>query len=185
MRMYAPDTDVLVRILRAGQARGLAACGRLPVLVTDTVWDELTVEPVLRAREKREGDEKIRAIQRACSEAEALLRAIVGEPTRILAGSREADLLARLMLVRRVGPGEDSVIALALANRDVVPVFIDGKAIRRCVEERPGSNLLSLYGFLEALRTECGVSADVIDAVVRHVQNDLALPLWWDQVRFA
>ena len=47
--MILPDSDVLITLQRAGYASEIAALGRLPLIVTDTVWDEVRERVKIRS----------------------------------------------------------------------------------------------------------------------------------------
>ncbi len=176
---YALDADVLASFQRARQDEALAAAGRLPVVITDTVWDELVLGPILKMPVGISTREE--AHRRAQAEAmEEVLRSIAGGRTEILAGSPEATNLARLQRAGSVGQGEDSVIALAVSRPDVVPVMIDRAGLARAIEEVPG-RVLSLHGFLRTIERDAGFPRGVSDAVSAYLQKAKSFvpPLWW------
>ncbi len=177
--LFAPDADVLASFQRARQEQALLAVGRLPVLVTDVVWDELVLGPVLKAPHgigSREADHR----RQQAETMKQLLKGIASAPTEIAAGSSTASILARLQMVRPEGPGEDSVIALALSRPEVIPVLMDRPALARAIEEVP-RRVLSIHGFLRVLERDHGVPRATGDAVSDYLQRarNFVAPLWW------
>jgi hypothetical protein len=82
---FVLDADVLATIQRSGHAAALTALGRLPVIITDAVWDELTINARKYGIHAKSLDEML-----------AMLVAIGGEATPILPESAEAATLAVL-----------------------------------------------------------------------------------------
>ncbi len=171
MSRYAVDTDVLANIQRAGHAMSLQRLGALPVIITDIVWDELTVNAA------RGG-----AAPRIVQEAQALLCAIAGAPTVLEPESLETKTLVQLQSPPATeGLGEHSVIAYAYHHADVTAVLHDKRALHRGVEELRG-RVLSFHGFLDVLRTQHGLqgrSADEISHWYCTRFKPQRRPLWW------
>ena len=142
---YVVDSDVLVNIQRSGFAPQVTALGRIPVLITDVVWDELTVEAGLNG-----------ARTETVAEAEAMLRALAGAPTVLQPESPEAATLADLQQEPATeGAGEHSVIARAFHHAGEIAVLLDRRALHRGVEELRG-RVISFHAFLSFLmRNRC------------------------------
>lgn len=164
------DTDILANIQRARFAARVAALGRLPIVVTDVVWDELTIGAKLKG-----------ARQETVEEAEALLRALAGAPTVLQPESAEAAILADLQRPPETeGAGEHSVIAHAYHHSDETAVLLDRRAMYRGVEELRG-RVISFHGFLEYLVNH-GLGRADADQISRwYLQQNAALraPVWW------
>ena len=171
MARYAVDSDVLGTIQRSGYSAEFRALGRLPVVITDSVWDELTVNAAANG-----------ARDASVKEAQALLEAIAGGPTVLEPETQEAATLVELQgEVAAEHEGEHSIMAYAVHNADVVPVLLDLRATRRAVEELRG-RVLSLHGFLDVLRTGHRLSPKIAHAVSEwfFVRNRPSTPpLWW------
>ncbi|MGZ3457580.1 MAG: hypothetical protein ACXU86_03650 [Archangium sp.] len=171
MNRYAVDTDVLANIQRVGHTRTLTRLGPLPVIITDTVWEELTT-----------GAERTGKVPRATlDEMQQMLEAIAGAPTTLEPATSEAAAFARL----HSGPGtedagEHSLIAYASQHQDVIAVLFDRRALFRAVEELRG-RVLSIHGFLDVLRTMGKLAAtdagDISSKLCR--ARSLVQPLWW------
>lgn len=171
MSRYVVDTDVLANVQRAGHAVTLRELGALPVVITDTVWDELTVGASLAG-----------APERLVQEAEAMLKAIAGAPTVLVPQSLEAQTLVQLQLPPVTeGMGEHSVIAYACHHPDATAILHDRRALHRGIEELRG-RVLSLHGFLDVLRREHGLAPKAAHQISEWycVRNKpQRRPLWW------
>lgn len=142
MTGYAVDSDVLGVIQRSGFAAEVRSLGRLPVVITDSVWDELTI-----------GASDQGAREATVREAQELLETIAGEPTVLQPETEETATLVKLQgEVATEHEGEHSILAFALHHPDVTPVLLDKRATLRAVEELR-RRVLSLHGFLDILRT--------------------------------
>lgn len=171
MTRYALDTDILAMVQRAGHARTLARLGRLPVVVTDTVWDELTVVAASTSKVRPE----------TLAEMKELLVAIAGAPTLLEPATPESEAYARLHPGSDAeDAGEHSLIAYASQHLDVTGVLFDRKALHRAVEELRG-RVLSVHGFLEVLSTAHGLSPSDASAISQWVcaAKSVQQPLWW------
>ena len=134
MPLYAPDADVLALFQRLRLEGRVIASARAPLLITDTVWDELTGQGVQEPW---------------ASKARRLLESLVTGPTVLLPATPEADTFAELHPdTSSEDAGEHSIIALAIHRPDVIPVLRDTKALVRAVEELKGRPVLSVHGFL-------------------------------------
>ncbi|MBI5542768.1 MAG: hypothetical protein HY901_02690 [Deltaproteobacteria bacterium] len=171
MARYAIDSDVLGTIQRSGYSAEIGALGRLPVVITDAVWDELTINAAANGSNAA----SVRA-------AEDLLKAIAGGPTVLEPATPEAVTLDALHGdVATEDLGEHSIMAYTVHNPDVMAVLIDKRATCRAVEEVRG-RVLSLHGFLDVLRAEHRLDRRVASAIsqyfcVRH--KPTVPPLWW------
>lgn len=166
---YAVDTDILAHIQRAGIAPELIKLGRLPVILTDIVWDEFVEGP------KRSG-----ANQATIKQAEELAVAIAGSETAIMSGSAEASALARLTTPPMTEDlGELSIIAYASVHTADVAVLLDRKALHRAVEEL-GPRVISMYGFLKMLEAH-GLARSCTNIVSQRLLKNFGFkpPLWW------
>ena len=165
MTVYAPDTDFFINVQRLGYVERVASCGRLPVVVTDIVWEEATTGKNPHAN----------------SELEGLLRAVAGSPRALLPQSPEAATFAALQAPPKTeDPGEHSIIALAIHEPELVPVLLDKKALHRAVEElrRP---LLSMHGFLDGLVTAGSLPRELGLDLAEAYRKKCATPTphWW------
>jgi hypothetical protein len=168
---YALDADILGMVQRAGHAKTLTRLGRLPVVVTDTVWDELTI--------MAENTGKVRP--ETLVEMKELLVAIADAPTLLEPATPESDAYVRLHPGSDTeNAGEHSLIAYATQHPDVTAVLFDRKALHRAVEELRG-RVLSIHGFLDVLRTQHGLSAPDAEALSQRIcaAKSLVQPLWW------
>jgi hypothetical protein len=168
---YALDTDVLALIQRVGQVGALARLGRLPVVITDTVWDELTVQAEQTGKVRPE----------TLAEMKQLLTSMAGAPTLVEPATPEGDAYARLHTTASTeNAGEHSLIAYAYQYPDVVAVLFDRKALHRAVEELRG-RVLSIHGFLDVLRTHHGLSAADAAVISQKIcaARSVVPPLWW------
>lgn len=164
---YALDTDVIVRLQKAGQVAALKSVGRLPIVVTEYVWDELI-------------DQAAALPQRVVDERRELLSAMVDSPTELLPETPESLDFNRLK-ESGLGPGERSIMAYALHHPDVKLVLLDRLALHRAIEEFQGQQVLSLHGALRALEPH-GVTrqmADAISASFCRENKPHRPPLWW------
>jgi len=174
MTTFLLDSDILLRLQRSPQVDRLVEHGRLPVVVTDVVWDELTIGRVDR-----------RVSQRSAEEARRLLQALAGEPFEMLPDTPEP-LTFELLQDRptTTDRGEHSIIAYALHHDDAVPVLFDGRALRRAVEELRGRRVLSIHGFLGEMHGTVGLGHALVENLSRWLcQADASLrrPLWWTE----
>lgn len=171
MIRYAIDSDVVGMIQRSGFLAEVRALGRLPVIITDSVWDELTVNAGANG-----------AWESSVKEAEALLQAIAGAPTVLEPETAEAATLVKLQgKFAAEHEGEHSIMAYAFHNADVLPVLLDLRATRRAVEELKG-RVLSLHGFLDVLRTHHGLASEVAHSISEWFcarNRPWTQPLWW------
>jgi hypothetical protein len=171
MSRYALDADILALIQRAGHATALTQLGRLPVVVTDTVWDELTVVAQSTGKVRPE----------TLAEMKKLLVAIAGAPTLLVPDTPESEAYARLHPGSDTeNAGEHSLIAYASHHSDVTGVLFDRKALHRAVEELRG-RVLSVHGFLDVLRTHHGLSAADTQTLSQRIcaAKSVVQPLWW------
>ncbi len=164
MTRFVLDTDVLISLEKASAGLRLAARSKVPVVVTDVVWDELTAP----------GDPEARA--------QTFARALAGEVTELEAGSPAAATLVALQQEPKTeGAGEHSVIAYCFHDRDAVAVLQDKFGIRRGVEELRG-RVLSFMGFLGEL-VEHGIltwpEAHTVAARYKRQYNHARVPVWW------
>lgn len=170
--LYALDSDVLVNLLRSGLDQGVIALGKLPVVITDVVWDELTVSTPTKPI----------AIGRIHA-ASALMSSMANSSTAIHPNSPEALTFNRLQgAVATQDRGEHATMALALHDPDVVPVLYDRRALHRAVEELRWRKLLSIHGFVGILRDEFGldkVAANQFSRWLCQSNATLRPPLWW------
>jgi predicted nucleic acid-binding protein len=165
---YALDADVIIRLQKSEQMEALKAVGRLPVVVTDVVWDEVIGES--EGRQSMRENEQLRE----------LLHVIAGGPTEIHPQTPEALAFAQLD-APKFGAGERSMIAYALSHPDVTVVLIDKLALHRAIEELRGERVLSLHGWLRAMepyglgrRIAQAISSAFCKAYPQHRP-----PLWW------
>jgi hypothetical protein len=169
--MILPDADVLVTFQRSGHAADITELDRLPLVVTDAVWDEVTTNAELRG-----------AHPSVVAEMEAMLNAIAGESTPILPETAEAETLTHLQAATPTeGLGELSVIAFAYHHVKTIPVLIDRRALRRAVEELRRT-ILSLHGFLNVLRTGHGLPPAVAESISNWYcarNTPVRPPVWW------
>lgn len=172
MTVFVIDTDVLANVQRARHAGSLASLGKLPVVITDVVWDELTVKPRLK-----------NARSETVDEAENMLRCIAGCPTVLEPATPEAVALAALLgEVPDVDQGELSVIAYSLHHPNAVPVLMDKYSALRAIEELRGRLVFSLHGFLYHLMLEHGLAerkAADISSWFCASHKPARPPLWW------
>lgn len=171
MIRYAIDTDVLAIIQRIRHAKTLIQLGPLPVIITDTVWDELTIGAERTGKPHRS----------TISEMRELLKTIAGEPTRLEPATPEIEAFVRLHSNSSTeDAGEHSLIAYASQHTDIVAVLFDRTALHRAVEELRG-RVLSIHGFLDVLRTHHGLSGTDADSISRNVcaARSVVQPLWW------
>jgi hypothetical protein len=171
MSLYAVDTDVLVNIQRAGHAGTLQQLGLLPVIITDTVWDELTINAAQHG-----------APPKIVQQALAMLTAIAGAPTVLSPQSAEAQTFVQLQKPPATeGIGEHSVIAYAYHHPEVTAVLHDRKALHRGVEELRG-RVLSFHGFLGLLRTGHGLPTQAANQISDWYCAQFKpqrRPVWW------
>jgi hypothetical protein len=140
-------------------------------VVTDTVWDELTV--------MAESTGKVRP--ETLVEMKELLVAIADAPTLLEPATPESNAYARLHLGSDTeNAGEHSLIAYASEHLDVTAVLFDRKALHRAVEELRG-RVLSIHGFLDVLRTQHGLSASDAESISHKIcsAKSIVHPLWW------
>lgn len=167
---FVVDTDIFANIQRSRLSARVAALGRLPVVVTDVVWDELTTG----AKEKG-------ARQDTVDEAEAMLTALAGVPSVLEPQSPEAATLADLQRPPATeGAGEHSVIARTYHHQGETAVLLDRRALHRGVEELRG-RVISFHGFLEVL-IKHGLSREDAELISRsYLQKypHLRAPTWW------
>ncbi|HVE85051.1 MAG TPA: hypothetical protein VND93_19505 [Myxococcales bacterium] len=167
---HVVDADVLATIQRAGRCAAVAQLGQLPIIVTDVVWDELTVGALADG-----------ASPATVDEMQGLLEKIARMPTKIAPQSPEAETFGKLQAPPPTeDAGEHSVIAVTLHRPGTTAVLLDRRALRRGVEELRG-RVLSLHGWLEALLQRGLPRADA-DAVSSHLcatQKPVRAPLWW------
>ncbi len=171
MSRYALDADILALVQRAGHAKTLTQLGRLPVVVTDIVWDELTVVAANTGKVREE----------TLAEMKDLLVAIAGAPTLLEPATPEIEAYARLHPgADAEDAGEHSLIAYASQHPDVTGVLFDRKALHRAVEELRG-RVLSIHGFLEVLQSQHGLSESGAGDISRKVcaAKNVVQPLWW------
>ncbi len=172
MTCFAVDTDVLVWLVRSGQTVPLAALGRQPVLVTDTIWDE--------AGTHKQGD--------AGGEAEARQQVLTtwSVKTTLAPGSAEAETAQVLLDQGDLEAGEVSILAWAIHHAEIVPVFHERQALLRAIEEMPGRPVLSFHGFL-GLLVELGLPARAAKTISERYCARLTwknssrpvVPQWW------
>ena len=171
MSLYAVDTDVLANIQRAGHAGTFRQLGSLPVIITDTVWDELTINAAQNGASKK-----------TVQEAENMLTAIAGARTVLSPQSAESQTLVQLQKSPATeGIGEHSVIAYTFHHPGVTAVLHDRKALHRGVEELRG-RVLSFHRFLDVLRTWHGLPGPVASQLsdwycARFMPQ--RRPVWW------
>jgi hypothetical protein len=155
------------------QARALdvlRALGELPVVVTDAVWDEMTIVALAKGKPLS-----------VVEEATALLGAMASSRTTIEPGTPEGEYLARIHVTESAEDlGEHTVIAIALAHDDITPVLFDRKAVHRGVEELRG-RVLSVHGFLGVLREHHGLPRAAAAAISSWIckAKCVVAPLWW------
>ncbi len=174
MNRYALDTDILALVQRAGHAKTLTRLGRLPVVVTDTIWDELTVVA--------ESTGKVRP--ETLVEMKDLLVSIVGAPTLLEPATPESEAYVRLHPGSDAeNAGEHSLIAYASQHPDVTAVLFDRQALHRAVEELRG-RVLSIHGFLDVLRSQHGLSGSDAQAISQKIcaARSIVPPLWWSSL---
>ncbi len=161
MTRFVLDTDVLISLEMTAGGLGLSERGKVPVVVTDVVWEEL-IAP---------GDPNARA--------QAFAQALAGVVTELQPGSAPAETLVALQQEPTTeGPGEHSVIAYCVHDREAIAVLQDKGAIRRGVEELRGR----VMGFLGEL-VERGIltwpEAHTAAAKYRRQYNHARVPVWW------
>lgn len=170
MTRYALDTDVLAMLQRSRAIEAFLSLGPLPVLITDAVWDEMTVVAAAKGIPSQVVDEATR-----------LLESIAVSPTAIEPGTPEGDYLSRIHITESAEDlGEHTVIALSLCHGDVTPVLFDRKAIHRGVEELRGRTL-SIHGFLGVLRESHGLSPSAATSISTWIckAKNVVAPVWW------
>ncbi len=165
MIRYALDNDVL-SVLKT-ERDAIAALGRLPLVITGSVWDEfcdLGGDPDLLRRDRE------------------MLEAIAGERVDIEPQTPEAEAFAMLMAsTPAIHEGEASIIALAFRDSGITPVLIDRRAIWRAVEELRG-RVIAVHAFLDVLRSDHGLAPAVagrLASAYRRRQSMSAPPMWW------
>lgn len=167
MPVYAPDADILASLQRMRFADLLILAGRLPIVVTDVVWDELT-SPESGHR---------------ATEAQTLLDAIAGQPTQLLPETPEVAAFDALHPVAAESDaGEASIIAYAICHPEVIPVLRDRHAVLRAIEELRGRVVLSMHGFLEAMLLGGHLGVGQIIEIGRAYRQNYPghpKPLWW------
>ncbi|WIG94190.1 hypothetical protein [Myxococcus sp. SDU36] len=164
--LYALDADIIIPVQKSGQMDAFKSVGRLPVLVTDVVWEEVIGGTDARQRENAD----------LCE----VLQAIAGGPTELLPETPEALDFVRLD-APRYGPGERSMIAYALHHPEVTLVLNDKLAIHRAIEELRGERVLSLHGWLRAMESH-GLQrkiAEAVSAAFCRSHQPHRPPLWW------
>jgi hypothetical protein len=164
---YVIDTDVLVTIERAGKSSAVESLGRLPVVVTDTVWAEYG------------GPNPGRTAAQVAS-YETFLSTIAGTPTVLAPQSPEAATYLSLFDSKaKMNEGESTVIAYAAHHAGTIAVLLDKTPLHRSLEELKGRTL-SLHCFLDVL-VGLGLSkanADVVSKFRNKAASQKA-PLWW------
>jgi hypothetical protein len=165
---YAVDTSVIVRVEKLGLLDWFQSTGGLPIVITDVAWEEL-VGPRLDAE----------TIARRLP----LLQVVAGAETPL--GPQTPENLAFNQLHptnTTTDAGEASIIAYCLHHADTAPIFEDRIAIQRAIEELPGREVLSLYGFFGALHRK-GVfhKRDLreFDRLNQQRFPGRRPPLWW------
>lgn len=165
------DSDILGIIQRAGGLTSIGALGRLPWLVTDAVWYELTDGAAVHG-----------AYPATVEEMRQFLVTIAGEPTSIEPMTREAAALAQLSAPPvKEDPGELSVIAVVACRPDTTAVLHDRAAVFRGIEELRG-RVLSLHGLLGVLRDEHALpvaEATRLSEFYCKRYHPTRPPLWW------
>jgi predicted nucleic acid-binding protein len=168
---FVVDSNVLVAVQRARMTAEFQACGKLPVVVTDVVWDELTINALAKG-----------ARPETVREMEEMLRAIAASPTVLAPQSPEAEVLTALQAPPLTeGIGEHSVIAYAIVHKETTAVLFDRRALHRGVEELRG-NVLAFHGFLSELVGRGHVSKRVADSIsTSYCERNAPArrPLWW------
>lgn len=164
---YVVDSDILILIQRAHLEPRFAQLGRLPLVVTALVWDEV-VGPNADAT-------RVAGLR-------SMLAATVGQPTDFEAESHEALVFAQLQQPPPTeGVGEHSVIAHVLTHSDAIAVLNDKKAIQRATEEVPG-RVLGLHGFLRQMVEGGHIPLDLAQALSGEYcrrYTPARPPLWW------
>jgi hypothetical protein len=163
--LYAPDSDFFINLQRLRLAPEFAECGRLPIVVTDVVWDELVTGKNGYAN----------------AELDGVLKAVAGEPRVIEVESPEAQSFASIhQSPSTENRGEHSIIAVAIHDRTVIPVLLDKKGLHRAVEELRRL-VLSMHGFLEVLMQSktvpIALGMKIADAYRR--KCSAPTPHWW------
>lgn len=170
MICYVLDSDVLIAFERAKQQAPLQALGKLPVIVTDSVWAELTSNALAQGRPKAE-----------VANTEKLLQRIAGAPTMIAPQSPQAlSYQAIYDPHARMDQGESTVIAYALHDPDSVAVLMDKTPLHRAIEELKGRTL-SLHGFMDMLVRLHGLPKNAAKATSsdRCRRTNQRPPTWW------
>ncbi len=169
--ILAPDADILGIIQRVRHLQTLTKCGLTTMVVTDVVWDEVTVNAAANG-----------ASAATVAEMDNALTVLAGARTVIAPMTPESKTFTLLATPPvREGPGELSVIAYALHHDDVWPVLHDRAAMLRAVEELRG-RVLSLHGFLGAFHKDFGLSkvdATAISQAYCSRYTPTRPPLWW------
>jgi hypothetical protein len=163
--LYAPDSDFFINLQRLGLARDLAECGRLPIVVTDVVWDELIngKNPYANA------------------ELDQVLKAVAGQPRVIEVESPEAESFAFIhQSPSTEHRGEHSIIAVAIHDQTVVPVLLDKKGLHRAVEELRRL-VLSMHGFLRILTALRSIPVELAMTIADAYRRKCSAPKphWW------
>ena len=168
--IFVVDADIFILIQRAHLEERIAGLGRLPIVVTAIVWDEL-VGPA--------------ADQRRVVALKKMLEAIAGEPTDFEPETEEALAFAQLQLPPPTeGVGEHSVIAHAITHPATVAVLNDKRAVHRAVEELAG-RVVSVHGFLAGLhraeKLDVKLAREISDEYCRRY-TPARPPLWWSSL---
>lgn len=165
------DADILGILQRAECLAPVQALGRLPWVITDEVWYELTDQAAARGAYPATADEMRR-----------FLATVAGAPTVIVPMSPEAEALVRLSAPPvKEDPGELSVIAYAYQHPEATAVLHDRAAVFRGVEELRG-RVLSIHGLLGRLSGEHGLPAADAQRISNHYckrHTPARSPLWW------
>lgn len=167
----AVDADILGILQRS---RGLAAIqplGSLSWVITDTVWEEVTIQAAANG-----------ANAATVAEMDAFLVAVASQPMVIAPQTPEAHTLQSLSRPPvKEDPGELSIIAYTIHHPDTVPVLHDRAAIFRAVEELHG-RVLSIHGLLHRLVGENGLplaAAQEISLWYCKRYGPTRPPTWW------
>ena len=158
-------------IERSGSRPEWLKLPKLPLVVTDSVWDELVEGP------RQKGETGL------ADQTEAWLRAVVGQPTVIPTDSAEARVAAALLMAPgSIGIGEASIIGYTLTHPEHVAVLLDRRALWQAVEELRGARVMSMHGFLAEMVASHSMPqalANVVSETLLKRQTGTKRPSWW------
>ncbi len=161
---YCPDANVLLRLQDVGALEVLGSLTDSEFIVTDPVWYEVTRKAIVGPAAKR-----------------ILAAAASVKKHDFLANAPETRVFARLRAhypEAHYGDGELSVIALAAANEDLVPVVFERRGhVAACDELR--RLVMTGHWFFSELHDRHGLSREILEkcAAILHSKS-YPTPTW-------